>query len=175
MKNKKATINPKNNNDNCFQYALTVALNYQNIKTDPPKIPKIKRFTDQYNWKETDFPSHSKDCKKFEQNNKTIALNIVFVPHNTEKIRLAYKPKHNFERENQIILLMITDGKKWHYLTVKILYALLKRISSNHVGDFYCLIVFTRTEQKINLKSMKEYVMIMIIVMQKCLIKAAKC
>ena len=28
LKNKKATINPKNNDDNCLQYALTVALNY---------------------------------------------------------------------------------------------------------------------------------------------------
>ena len=35
LKNKKATINPKNNDDNCFQYALTVALNYQNIKKNP--------------------------------------------------------------------------------------------------------------------------------------------
>ena len=32
LKNKKATINPKNNDNKCFQYALTVALNYQNIK-----------------------------------------------------------------------------------------------------------------------------------------------
>ena len=31
LKNRKATINPKNNDDNCFQYALTVALNHQNI------------------------------------------------------------------------------------------------------------------------------------------------
>ena len=29
IKNKKATINPKNNDDKCFQYALTVALNYE--------------------------------------------------------------------------------------------------------------------------------------------------
>ena len=32
LKNKKATVNPKTNNDKCFQYALTVGLNYQNIK-----------------------------------------------------------------------------------------------------------------------------------------------
>ena len=32
-KNEVATINPKNNDDNCFQYALIVALNCQNIKT----------------------------------------------------------------------------------------------------------------------------------------------
>ena len=31
LKNKKATINPKNNDDKCFQYALTVALNYKQI------------------------------------------------------------------------------------------------------------------------------------------------
>ena len=112
MKNKKATINLKNNDDNCCQYALTVALNYPNIKKDPQRISKIKPFIDQYSWKEIDFSSHSKDWKKLEQNNKTIALNILFVPHNTEKIRLAYKTKHNFKRENQVILLMATDGKK---------------------------------------------------------------
>ena len=32
LKNKKATINPKNNDNNCFQYALTVALNYHALK-----------------------------------------------------------------------------------------------------------------------------------------------
>ena len=34
---------------------------------------------------------------------------------------------------------MITDGKKWHYLVVKRLSALLRRITSNHYGDFHCL------------------------------------
>ena len=119
LNDKKATINPKINDDNFLQYALVVALNYQNIKKDPQRISKIKSFIDQYNWKEIDFPSHSKDWKKFELNNKSIALNILFVPYNTEKIRLAYKSKYNFKRENQVILLMISDGKKWHYLTLK--------------------------------------------------------
>ena len=32
LKNKNATINPKNNEDKCFQYALTVALNHEQIK-----------------------------------------------------------------------------------------------------------------------------------------------
>ena len=83
LKNKKATINPENNDDNCFQYALTVALNHQNIGKNPQIITKIKSFIDRYNWEETDFASHSKVWKKFEQNNKTIALNILFAPHNT--------------------------------------------------------------------------------------------
>ena len=88
LKNKRATINPKNNYNNCFQYVLTIAFNYLNIKKDPQRISKIKPFIiDQYNWKEIDFPSKQKDWKNFELNNKTIALNILFVPYNTEKIR----------------------------------------------------------------------------------------
>ena len=51
LKNKKSTINPKNNDNNCFQYALTVALNYQNIKKEPQRISKIKASINQYNWK----------------------------------------------------------------------------------------------------------------------------
>ena len=84
-KNKKATINPKNNDDKCFQYALTVALKYEKIKKDHQRISKIKPFIDQYNWKDIDFPSHSKGWKKSESNNKSMALNILYVPHNTEK------------------------------------------------------------------------------------------
>ena len=72
----------------------------------------------------------------FEQNNKTIALNILFVPHYTKKIRLAYKSKQNFKCENQAILLMTNDSIKWHYLAVKSVSVLLWGITSNHNEDF---------------------------------------
>ena len=62
--------------------------------------------------------------------------------HNTEKIRHAYELKYNLKRENQVILLMITDGEKWHYLAVKSLSALFRGITSKHEGDFYCLNCF---------------------------------
>ena len=73
------------------------------------------------------FSSHKKDLKKFETNNKSIALkfesnnksvalNIQYVLYKTEEIRHVYKSKHNFPREK---FLMITDGKKWHYLLIK--------------------------------------------------------
>ena len=88
LKNKKATINPKNNDDKCFQYALTVTLKDKQIKKDPQRISKIKRFTDQYNWKEINFPSSKEDWKKFELNNKSIVLNILHVPYNTIEISM---------------------------------------------------------------------------------------
>ena len=151
LKNKKPKINPKDNDNNCFQYALTVALNYKYIKKDPQRISKIKPFINQYNSKEVDFPSEQKDWKKFELNNKSISLNIQFVPYNTEKRRVAYKSKYNFKHKNQVILIMITDGKKWHYLAVKSFSALLRGITSNHDRDFYYLNCFHSysTEKKL--------------------------
>ena len=49
LKNKKATINSKNHDDKCLHYALTVALNYEQIKKNPQRISKIKPFIDQHN------------------------------------------------------------------------------------------------------------------------------
>ena len=155
LKNKKATINPKNNDGKCFQYDLSIALNYQNTKNDPEKISKIKPFIDQYNWKEVSFLSHKKEWKKLELNNKLIALNILYMLYNTEEIRHIYKSKYNLERENQVIILMITDAKKWHYLAVKKLPALLRGITSNNNGDFYCLNCFYPYSTKEKLKNHK--------------------
>ena len=119
LKNKKSTINRKNNDNKCFQYAITLAINYDKIDRNPQRISKIKPFIENYNWKDIDFPSRRKDWNKFELNNNNIALNILYVPFNTKKIEIAYKSKYNLTREKQIILLMISNGEKWHYLVVK--------------------------------------------------------
>ena len=150
LKNKKSTINPINNDYKCFQYAVSLALNLDKIRKKSQRISKIKPFIDQYNWKDIDFPSFSKDWKKFQLNNE-IALNILYVSHNTRKINVAYKSKHNLICNKQVILLMISNDENWHYLTVKILPGLLRGITSNHKEDFYCLNCFRsyRTRNKL--------------------------
>ena len=80
-----------------------MTLNYEQIKDHPERISKIKPFIDKCKWKEIDFPPHDKDWKKSESNNKSIALNILYVLHNIEKIRHAYKSKYNLTRESQVI------------------------------------------------------------------------
>ena len=73
------------------------------------------------------------------------------MPHNTRKIQVAYKSKNNLTCDKQVILLMITDGEKWHYLTVKNFSGLLKGITSTPKEDFYCLNCFHshRTKNKL--------------------------
>ena len=122
------------------------------------RISNIKPLINQYNWKGINFPAEIKDWKKFDQNNESIALNILFMPQNEESINLAYISKYNRKRENQLVLLMITnDGKndendKWHYIALKSVRAddgfnrpiqslsrLFRGRTSNNHGDFYCL------------------------------------
>ena len=76
----------------------------------------------------------------------------MFIPHNTKAINLAYKSKYNLKRENQVVLLMITNGEQRHYIALKSLGTddefnrpirswsrLFRAIMANHHGDFYCL------------------------------------
>ena len=60
------TINQKNEDNKCFQYSITVALNHPNIESHPERISNIGTFIDQYNWEGIEFPAGIKDWKKFE-------------------------------------------------------------------------------------------------------------
>ena len=64
IKNKKATINPQNKDDKCFQYAVTIALNYDRIENHPERLNDIKPFINQYDWTDINFPSHVGDLEK---------------------------------------------------------------------------------------------------------------
>ena len=153
LKNKKSTVNQKNNDYKCFQYATVLALNFDKVTSHRERIiKKIKSFINKYNWNDINFPATRKDWNRFEVNNKNVALNILYVPFNTKKFEIAYKSKYNLVRDNQIILLMISNGENWHYLAVKSLSRLLRGITSNHDGDYYCLNCFHsyRTENKLN-------------------------
>ena len=146
-----------------FSICNNCCIKLQNINHHPERISKLIPFINNYNWKDVEFPSHSKDWRKFEQNNKTIALNVLYVPYNTKEIKQAYISKYNNERDDRVNLLMITDGtSNWHYLVVKSISALLRRIKSNHNGDFYCLNCFHSYTTEKTLESIKDYVIIMI-------------
>ena len=72
------------------------------MKTHPERISKLKPYINQYNWKDIKFPSDKEDWKKFEQNNKEVALNILFVPYNKKEIEPAHTSKHNYKRKNKL-------------------------------------------------------------------------
>ena len=88
IKDKKSTIDPKNNDYKCFQYAATVELNHDKIRKDPQRVSKIKPFIDQNNWNDIDFPPAGKDQKKFELNNESLLLTFCMCPIRPQKYTL---------------------------------------------------------------------------------------
>lgn len=58
--------------------------NHENINNHPEKISNFISFLDKYNCKEISFPWHVKDQKKFENNNKSIAHNVLFAKDDKE-------------------------------------------------------------------------------------------
>ena len=69
-------------------------LNYNKIKEkELKKLLKFKRV-------DIDFSSHQRYCKNFEQENNSIAINVLFVSHNSKKIKLAYKSSYNKRKIN---------------------------------------------------------------------------
>ena len=100
------------------------------------------------------FPAGSQEWQKCKRNNNTIALDILYVKRDTKKISAV--SKHNNKHKEQVILLMIGDGEKYHYLAVTNLSGLLQGNSSNHEGDFYCLNCFNSYTSKNKLKEHEE-------------------
>ena len=88
ISSKKATINPKNEKDNkCFQWSIIAGLNIIKEK-ELKKLLKFKRI-------DTNFSLHQRYWENFEQENNSITVNVLFVSHNSEKIKLAYKSSYN--------------------------------------------------------------------------------
>ena len=140
IEKKKATINPQNTKDNyCFAYSIVAALHHEEIGKNPHRIKKLMPYINNYNWKKINFPSEQKDWKTFERNNKDIALKIFSAHPTDKKLNLIRKSDYNHKRQHIVDLLMITDNQNnWHYLTIKNMKRLIRGVTSNHQGDFFC-------------------------------------
>ena len=116
LENKKATMNPKNENDDeCLQWSVISALNYNDVMKK-----ELKNIFNKIKHEDKDFSSHKRDWENFEQNNKEIALNVLFSSKDSEEITLLYKSEYNLERENKVLLLIIIDdNEKYYYFVVK--------------------------------------------------------
>ena len=95
-----------------------------------------------YQWDGINIPSEKDDWKKFEKNNVTI--NVLCTKN--EKVYPAYISKNNSNCDKQVILLMIinrtpckamSEGRRWHYFTVKKVSALLRGKTSKCYSDFF--------------------------------------
>ena len=71
-------INQKNNDEQCFKWAVIAALDHEEIKKDHQRISRLQHYEDQCNWNRLEFPLAIQKIGKFVKNNPGIAANVLF-------------------------------------------------------------------------------------------------
>ena len=78
IEKKKAIINPQNDDEECFKWAVITALEWTDIKSHPERVSNLRKFVDNYDWSGLRFPVSIKDIREFEIENN-ISINILAV------------------------------------------------------------------------------------------------
>ena len=126
---KKAIINPKNSDMECFKCAIIAAMKWEEIGNNPEKISKLKRYEGEFDLSDIEFPVSFKDINKFERN-KEIGVNILAIEN--KKTYTCRKGKDYDRILNLLLMTDVENPNKKHYVAVKSLSRLLSKQNSKH-------------------------------------------
>ena len=139
LKNKKALINIKNRDNECFKWSVTRALNPVGRNAD--KMSKaLRKQAEKYNWDGISFPTPTSEISRFEKNNN-VSINVM-ANNGDNRIYPLQSSKHKFDTKIELMLIM-DEEKDSHYVVVKNMSRLLCGQATKHNGErFYCFNCF---------------------------------
>ena len=120
---KKAIVNPHNDNEECFKWAVITVENVG--MKDPQRVSNLRKFADNYDWSGLKFPVSTKSIGVFETNNN-ISVNVLAVEG-----RDIYIHRKGRRMGQEINLLMVSKDGMRHYTVIKSLSRLLSGKNSN--------------------------------------------
>ena len=155
LKNKKAIINMKNQDDKCFMWSVLRALNPKD--NHPERIDNdLKSKVDTLNMKGIQYPVGFRDIDRFESQNLEISITVL--GYNKDERVNTLKVSKYTGCKHDVVLLLIKDGEKSHYCLVKNTSALLASQINNHKGTSnICLNCINGFKSKDSLNKHKEY------------------
>ena len=128
FKNKRAVVNIKNEDNQCFKWCIARALNP--VDKNPNRITKeLIEQAKSLNWNGLKFPVGLKAIKIFETNNPSIAINVFGFEDEVYPLKISKEKKIN-----NIDLLLISDENKQHYCLINNLSRLIRSSLTNHNG-----------------------------------------
>ena len=155
LKNKKAIINMKNQDDKCFLWSVLRALNLKD-KNNERIDNDLKSKEDTLNMQGIQYPVSFRGIDRFESQNPEISITVL--GYNKDERVNTLKVSKYTGCEHDIVLLLIKDGEKSHYCLVKNLSALLASQINNHKGTSHiCLNCINGFNSEKSLKKHKEY------------------
>ena len=155
LKNRKAIINMKNQDDKCFMWSVLRALNPKD--NHPERIDNdLKNKVDTLNMEGIQYPVSLRGIDRFEHLNLEISITVL--GYNEEEKVYPLKVSKYTGCEHDIVLLLIKDGEKSHYCLVKNISALLSsQINNNDHKRYFCLNCFNSFKSPDSLDKHKEY------------------
>ena len=128
IKNKGAVINPKNEDNQCFKWCVTRALNP--VDKNPNRITKeLIEQEKRLNWSGLNFPVDLKQIKIFEKNNPDISINVFGYEGEVYPLKIS-----KIKKRSNIDLLLISDEVKQHYCLIKNLSRFISSKLTKHLG-----------------------------------------
>ena len=126
---KKAIINPKNSDMECFKWAVIAAMKWEEIGKNPERVSKLRRYEGDFDWSDIEFPASFRDINKFERNNE-IGVNILAIEN--KKTYICRKGRDYNRIVNLMLIADVENPNKKHYVAVKSLSRLLSKQNSKH-------------------------------------------
>ena len=131
---KKAIINPKNADRECFKWAIIAASRWEETCNNPERISKLKRFEVDFDWSGVGHPVSFRDIKGLESRNQ-ISINILVVED-----RPIYICRKGGNYERIANLMLITENNRKHYVAIKSLSRLLSSQNTKHKErQYFCM------------------------------------
>ena len=155
LKNRKAIINMKNEDDKCFLWCVLRALNPKDKNAE--RVDKdLKSKQDTLNMEGINYPVDFRGIDRFEKQNPEISISLL--GYNKDERVYPLKLSKYTGSKHDIILLLIKDGDNSHYCLVKNISALLSSQINNHNHKrHFCLNCFNGFDTPESLTKHKEY------------------
>ena len=144
---KKAIINMENEDNKCFLWSILRYLHPR--EKHSPRINNLKKYENDLNFKEINFPIKVKDITKFENQNPDLpGINIFSLNDNNKVYPLRINQK---DCQNSLDLFLHSDGEKQHYSLIKNFTRLVRsQYTSHRSSKIYickkCLTHYTKEE-----------------------------
>ena len=155
LKNRKAIINMKNQDDKCFMWCVLRALNPKDKNAE--RIDNdLKNKVDTLNMEGIQYPVSLRGIDRFEHLNPEISITVL--GYNKEEKVYPLKVSKYTGCNHDIVLLLIKDGENSHYCLVKNISALFaSQINNNDHKRYFCLNCFNSFKSPDSLDKHKEY------------------
>lgn len=148
IRNKKACLNIKNNDDYCFLWCVTAAL--YPAKTHPERVTSYPHFKDVLNIKNMKFPVSFSDIEVFEKNNTHLKI-FVYGFKNNNITGPLYKSESRSAKSTSVHLLFLENDISSHYCLIKDISRLVRSQVNKHHGKLHfcenCLVFFPSHDQ----------------------------